>query len=64
MALKLEPGTRLAVATHNPGKARELAEILENRFQLVSGEGLLEKVGCSGPQTAQDKIRIVAGEQR
>ncbi|HEY3947631.1 RdgB/HAM1 family non-canonical purine NTP pyrophosphatase [Phenylobacterium sp.] len=36
MALKLEPGTRLVVATHNPGKARELAEILENRFRLVS----------------------------
>lgn len=44
MALKLEPGTRLVVATHNPGKARELAEILENRFQLVAaGElGLAE----------------------
>jgi XTP/dITP diphosphohydrolase len=36
MALKLEPGTKLAVATHNPGKARELAEILENRFVLVT----------------------------
>jgi XTP/dITP diphosphohydrolase len=36
MALKLEPGTRLVVATHNPGKARELAEILENRFPLVT----------------------------
>ena len=36
MALKLEPGTRLVVATHNPGKARELAEILEGRFELVS----------------------------
>jgi XTP/dITP diphosphohydrolase len=36
MALKLEPGTRLVVATHNPGKARELAEILENRFTLVT----------------------------
>src|SRR6195952_1981303 len=44
MTLKLEPGTRLVVATHNPGKARELAEILENRFVLVSaGElGLAE----------------------
>jgi XTP/dITP diphosphohydrolase len=44
MALKLEPGTRLVVATHNPGKARELAEILENRFPLVTaGElGLAE----------------------
>ncbi|MBW8813780.1 MAG: RdgB/HAM1 family non-canonical purine NTP pyrophosphatase [Caulobacterales bacterium] len=36
MALKLEPGTRLVVATHNPGKARELAEILEGRFELVA----------------------------
>ena len=44
MALKLEPGTRLVVATHNPGKVRELAEILENRFDLVTaGElGLAE----------------------
>lgn len=36
MALKLEPGARLVVATHNPGKARELAQILENRFELVT----------------------------
>ena len=36
MSLILEPGTRLVVATHNPGKARELAEILEGRFTLVA----------------------------
>ena len=36
MSLTLEPGTRLMVATHNPGKARELAEILEGRFILVA----------------------------
>jgi XTP/dITP diphosphohydrolase len=36
MAITLEPGAKLLVATHNPGKARELAEILENRFQLVT----------------------------
>ncbi|MDP3661158.1 RdgB/HAM1 family non-canonical purine NTP pyrophosphatase [Phenylobacterium sp.] len=44
MALKLEPGARLVVATHNPGKAVELAQILENRFVLVTaGElGLAE----------------------
>jgi XTP/dITP diphosphohydrolase len=36
MALKLETGARLVVATHNPGKARELAQILENRFELVT----------------------------
>ena len=36
MALRLEPGLRLVVATHNPGKARELVEILDGRFTLVS----------------------------
>jgi len=36
MSLMLERGTRLVVATHNPGKARELAEILEGRFILVA----------------------------
>lgn len=40
MALKLEPGTRLVVATHNPGKARELAEILDGRFELVAAGDL------------------------
>ncbi|MFI4964418.1 MAG: RdgB/HAM1 family non-canonical purine NTP pyrophosphatase [Caulobacterales bacterium] len=40
MALKLQPGTRLVVATHNSGKARELAEILENRFELVTAGAL------------------------
>ena len=44
MALKLEPGARLVVATHNPGKARELAQILENRFDLaVAGDLGLEE---------------------
>lgn len=39
MVLKLEHGAHLVVATHNPGKARELAEILENRFRLsTAGE--------------------------
>lgn len=44
MALRLEPGAKLVVATHNPGKARELAEILDGRFELVTaGEvGLAE----------------------
>jgi XTP/dITP diphosphohydrolase len=50
MALRLEPGTRLVVATHNPGKAKELAEILENRFALVTaGElGLAEPEETEG----------------
>jgi XTP/dITP diphosphohydrolase len=44
MALSLTPGETLVVATHNPGKARELQAILENRFTLVTaGElGLAE----------------------
>src|SRR5262245_26542738 len=36
MPLTLDPGARLVVATHNPGKARELAEILDGRFDLVA----------------------------
>src|SRR5437763_667726 len=40
MALKLEPGPRLVVATHNPGKVRDLADILENRFELVTAGDL------------------------
>lgn len=40
MPLTLEPGARLVVATHNPGKARELAEILEGRFDLVAAGDL------------------------
>ena len=40
MALRLEPGARLVVATHNPGKARELEAILDNRFELVTAGAL------------------------
>jgi XTP/dITP diphosphohydrolase len=40
MALKLEPGARLVAATHNPGKARELAELLDGRFDLVAAGAL------------------------
>jgi XTP/dITP diphosphohydrolase len=36
MALKLERGTTIIAATHNPGKARELAALLEGRFEVVS----------------------------
>ena len=36
MALSLEPGTKIVVATHNPGKVRELGLLLEERFNLVS----------------------------
>lgn len=40
MALKLDPGARLVVATHNEGKARELAAILDGRFELVTAGSL------------------------
>ena len=36
MALKLERGTTIIAATHNPGKARELAALLDGRFTVVS----------------------------
>ena len=36
MPLRLESGTRLVAATHNPGKARELHALLEGRFDVVS----------------------------
>ena len=39
MALILPAGTTLVAATHNPGKARELAALLEGRFTvLTAGE--------------------------
>lgn len=40
MSLFLEPGLRLVAATHNPGKARELAALLEGRFDVVSAAAL------------------------
>ena len=40
MALKLDPGTRLVAATHNPGKARELAALLGGRFEVVAAAEL------------------------
>jgi XTP/dITP diphosphohydrolase len=49
MALSLKPGARLVVATHNPGKARELAEILDNRFDLVTAGDL----GLSEPEETE-----------
>lgn len=40
MTLTLPAGTRLVAATHNPGKARELAALLEGRFSVVSAAEL------------------------
>lgn len=36
MALKLEPGAKLVLATHNPGKAPEIAALLDSRFEIVT----------------------------
>ena len=44
MALMLAPGMRLVAATHNPGKARELAALMDGLFEITAaGElGLAE----------------------
>lgn len=36
MPLHLPRGARIVAATHNPGKARELAALLEGRFEVVA----------------------------
>lgn len=36
MALHLPKGSRIVAATHNPGKARELAALLQGRFEVVA----------------------------
>lgn len=40
MALKLEMGMKLVAATHNPGKAREIAALLDGRFEIVAAGAL------------------------
>jgi XTP/dITP diphosphohydrolase len=40
MALRLEAGQRLVAATHNPGKAVEIAALLDGRFELVTAGDL------------------------
>ena len=40
MALRLSPGQRIVAATHNPGKARELAALLEGRFEVLDAGAL------------------------
>ncbi|MHB8527933.1 MAG: non-canonical purine NTP pyrophosphatase [Caulobacteraceae bacterium] len=40
MSLRLETGSRLVTATHNPGKARELAALLDGRFRVISAAEL------------------------
>jgi XTP/dITP diphosphohydrolase len=40
MPLSLPPGTRLVAATHNAGKAREIAELLDGGFDMVAAGAL------------------------
>lgn len=40
MSLKLNPGETLVAATHNPGKARELAALLDGRFTVLTAAEL------------------------
>ncbi len=40
MTLRLPQGATLVAATHNPGKARELAALLESRFKVVTAAAL------------------------
>jgi XTP/dITP diphosphohydrolase len=49
MALRLSPGLRIVAATHNPGKARELAALLEGRFEVVDAGAL----GLSEPEETE-----------
>jgi XTP/dITP diphosphohydrolase len=40
MGLSLEPGLKLVAATHNPGKAREIAALLDGRYELTPAGAL------------------------
>ena len=40
MPLRLVPGARIVAATHNPGKARELAALLDGRFEVATAVAL------------------------
>jgi XTP/dITP diphosphohydrolase len=40
MVLKLETGAKLVCATHNAGKAVEITELLDGRFQIVTAGAL------------------------
>jgi XTP/dITP diphosphohydrolase len=50
MVLCLAPSTRLVAATHNPGKARELADLLGGRFEVVAA-GALGLAAPDEPET-------------
>lgn len=46
MSLNLPAGARIVAATFNPGKARELAALLEGRFEVLSAKEL----GLAAPE--------------
>ena len=52
MALRLIPGARIVAATHNPGKARELAALLEGRFEVVDAGAL----GLAEPEETEQSF--------
>ncbi|MFN4287947.1 MAG: RdgB/HAM1 family non-canonical purine NTP pyrophosphatase [Brevundimonas sp.] len=52
MPLRLEPGTRLVAATHNPGKAREISALLDGRFQVVPASEL----GLGAPDETENSF--------
>jgi XTP/dITP diphosphohydrolase len=53
MTLKLEAGTKLVAATHNPGKAKELAALLDGRFEVLAAGTL----GLPEPDETETHLR-------
>jgi XTP/dITP diphosphohydrolase len=66
MALHLPRGSRIVAATHNPGKARELAALLEGRFEVVAaGElGLPEPDETEATFTGNAMLKARAAADR
>ena len=66
MALKLERGTTIIAATHNPGKARELAALLEGRCEVIAaGElGLPEPDETESTFTGNALLKARAAAER
>jgi len=52
MALKLDPNIRIVAATHNPGKARELAALLDGRFEVAAAGSL----GLGEPEETENSF--------
>ena len=63
MPLQLPPGARLLVATHNPGKAVEVAALLDGRFATVSAAelGLAEPEETEATFTGNALLKARAG---